>query len=689
MTRQGCQREARLRARFVRLACVVSFVALGIGGSVATRPLAFAGAAADTTIAVHGHGYGHGRGLGQWGAYGYAKQGWTADQIVLHYYTGVSFDTRPNDAIRVRLDSEDTSDTVVSGDAGGAGFTVSAAGQQLAASGVSCVNARAVSLGGGDYRVDCQPLFAAWSSVRDRVTGPVVFHANAGTSDNYANNLQVVLPDGTHWVHGDISAVYNGVRHTTVNALPLEEYLRSTIAMEMSPAWGSSGGMEALKAQAIAARSYTLASKAVHTSDTYDVCTSTCESYGGRKVDSKQIEYANTDAAVSATAGRTLVWNGAPILAEYSASSGGYTAPGTSSQPYLASVPDDGDSVPGNPNHDWTASIDTAAIEAKYPTIGTLQSIEITGRNGFGDLGGRVTSLVLHGTSGTQNVGGKTFRETFGLKSDWFAIGGATENLTAPLGGYYALGPDGGVFAVGNAHFAGSTGGMRLNQPIVGMTTQLGAEGQSGASGYWLVAKDGGVFSFGDAVFHGSTGAIRLNQPIVGMASTPSGNGYWLVASDGGLFAFGDAGFFGSTGAIRLNQPIVAMAATHTGRGYYLVARDGGIFAFGDATFAGSTGALKLNRPMIAMATTVSGKGYWLLAQDGGVFAFGDATFAGSPQSASIQAVGIVPTVTGGGYVIASSTGSVTSYGDAPKLANVRDVVPTFTGRLIGIAGVS
>ena len=55
--------------------------------------------------------------------------------------------------------------------------------------------------------------------------------------------------------------------------------------------------------------------------------------------------------------------------------------------------------------------------------------------------------------------------------------------------------------------------------------------------GYWSVASDGGIFSYGDANFHGSTGGTTLNKPIVGMAATPSGNGYWLVASDGGVFA--------------------------------------------------------------------------------------------------------------------------------------------------------
>src|ERR1700676_3281059 len=52
---------------------------------------------------------------------------------------------------------------------------------------------------------------------------------------------------------------------------------------------------------------------------------------------------------------------------------------------------------------------------------------------------------------------------------------------------------------------------------------------------YWLWASDGGIFSFGDAGFHGSTGAVRLNQPIVGMAATPDGGGYWLVARGGAV----------------------------------------------------------------------------------------------------------------------------------------------------------
>ncbi len=232
--------------------------------------------------------------------------------------------------------------------------------------------------------------------------------------------------------------------------------------------------------------------------------------------------------------------------------------------------------------------------------------------------------------------------------------------------GYRFVAADGGIFAFGDAAFAGSAGGSRLNLPIVGMA------GTPSGGGYWLVGSDGGIFAFGDAAFFGSTGNVRLNRPIVAMAPTPDGLGYWLVASDGGIFAFGDAGFFGSTGAITLNKPIVAMAATPSGSGYWLVASDGGIFAFGDAAFFGSTGSISLNQPIVTAAATPSGLGYWLVASDGGVFAFGDAGFFGSTGSISLNQpiVGMAPTATGQGYRFVASDGGVFSFGDASFLGS-------------------
>ena len=60
------------------------------------------------------------------------------------------------------------------------------------------------------------------------------------------------------------------------------------------------------------------------------------------------------------------------------------------------------------------------------------------------------------------------------------------------------------------------------------------------------MAADGGVFSFGDAPFAGSVAGKRLNAPIAALAANPNGRGYWLVGGDGGVFSLGQAGFMGS-----------------------------------------------------------------------------------------------------------------------------------------------
>ena len=163
--------------------------------------------------------------------------------------------------------------------------------------------------------------------------------------------------------------------------------------------------------------------------------------------------------------------------------------------------------------------------------------------------------------------------------------------------GYWTVASDGGVFTFGpGAHFYGSTGGITLAKPIVGMARD------AATGGYWLVASDGGVFAF-HAPFYGSLGGITLAKPIVGIAAAPGGNGYWLVASDGGVFAFGPgAHFYGSLGGVTLAKLVVGMDAEPATGGYWLVASDGGVFAF-HAPFFGSMGGLTLNKPMVGLAS--------------------------------------------------------------------------------------
>jgi peptidoglycan hydrolase-like amidase len=254
------------------------------------------------------------------------------------------------------------------------------------------------------------------------------------------------------------------------------------------------------------------------------------------------------------------------------------------------------------------------------------------------------------------------------------------------VGGYWINAADGGVFSFGNAQFYGSTGGMRLNQPVVAIAST------HDAAGYWEVASDGGVFSFGDAPFHGSTGSIRLNRPVVGMATTRDGGGYWLVASDGGIFAYGDAQFYGSTGSLRLNRPVIGMVPTHDGGGYWLIASDGGVFAYGDAGFFGSLGGAPPSTALVGVAPTPDGGGYWVLGANGSVYPFGDAPQVGvaasSPPLATMKSpmTGLIPDFSGQGFDAVNASGQAFAYGDAPYFGDVRTAVPGYSGHTVGIA---
>jgi SpoIID/LytB domain protein len=220
---------------------------------------------------------------------------------------------------------------------------------------------------------------------------------------------------------GSPTAVY------TVNELPVEEYLYGVVPREMPATWE----IEALKAQAVAARSYALNKKvrARARGAFYDICASSgCQVYGGaaRKPAPSgtkvALERDATNRAVQATAGTVMTTNGTPIFAEFSSSTGGYSAPGTA--PYLAAVPDPTDTI--SPHHNWSARIRVSSIEARWPSIGRLLSVRVTKRNGFGEWRGRVTQMILTGTAGSATISGSAFRDAFtwpaspdGVRSTW------------------------------------------------------------------------------------------------------------------------------------------------------------------------------------------------------------------------------------------------------------------------------
>jgi len=240
--------------------------------------------------------------------------------------------------------------------------------------------------------------------------------------------------------------------------------------------------------------------------------------------------------------------------------------------------------------------------------------------------------------------------------------------------GYWLVGSDGGIFAFGSAQFHGSTGSLRLQRPVVGITPT------SDRGGYWLVASDGGVFAFGDAGFYGSLpglgfapagtsgSAPKLSAPIVGMVPSSDGGGYLMVAPDGGVFVFGDAHFAGSCPGIgRCKGSAVAVMTDASGNGYWLATSTGNVYTFGDAPFYGAPG--NQGSPVTSAVRTPDGAGYWILLADGTVYSYGDARYLGGAtgQGGVDPAATIFATADGGGYWVATANGAVNTYGDAPN----------------------
>ena len=304
-----------------------------------------------------------------------------------------------------------------------------------------------------------------------------------------------------------------------------------------------------------------------------------------------------------------------------------------------------------------------------------------------GDLSTGSYTLLAGSCSGAALVGANAgdYTPTYTSATDDFTVtGGPTAPTTppattpvappAPTYGYWLVGSDGGIFTFGSAQFYGSTGSIRLQRPVVGISPT------ANKGGYWLVASDGGIFAFGDAGYFGSIPGDglspagsglphSLNAPIVAMVPSSDGGGYFMVASDGGVFAFGDARFAGSCPGIGgCSGAAVAVVPDASGNGYWLVTQTGNVYAFGDAPFYGAPG--NQGSPVTSAVRTADGGGYWVLLADGAVYAYGDAVSRGGPVGSVgglNPASSIFSDADGGGYWVASADGAVFSYGDAPN----------------------
>lgn len=240
--------------------------------------------------------------------------------------------------------------------------------------------------------------------------------------------------------------------------------------------------------------------------------------------------------------------------------------------------------------------------------------------------------------------------------------------------GYTLVASDGGVFAFPTPLFHGSTGSLKLNQPVVAMAST------PDGLGYWLAAADGGIFNFGNAGFFGSLPGIDVKvSDIVGIASTPDGLGYWMVGANGAVNAFGDATSEGSLPGTGVTTSNIVGIAAHGSDGYWLVGSNGAVYAFGSARYQGGANTLTLNAKIVGIAADPTGEGYWLVGSDGGVFGYGSAhtKYFGSMggQHLNKPVVGITATADGEGYWLVASDGGVFNYGDATFLGSTGSLV--------------
>lgn len=356
-----------------------------------------------TTLTVSGDGWGHGRGMSQWGAQGAALQGLTYDQILAFYYPGTQQSSIASGKIKVLITADTDNNLKI---APAPRLRVHDLGNGRTYKLRKAARAWRLKSVGGQTRVYYKR--GHWHLYK---TGGRKALAGDGEFKSSAKQLTLKLPSGGRVYRGKLRFAGSD----TVNVVSMEQYLRGVVPAESFTSWRPA----ALQAQAVAARSYAAFERDANPTRYFSVYDTTAsQAYRG-----VAIENANTDAAISATANRFVTYGGKPAFTEFSASSGGWTT--TGSKPYQLAQPDLYDTTAsGDTNLDWSAQVPIATIQAKYPDIGLLSSIEIVDRDG--DLthpnDGWVLQVKLTGTNGSKTIAGGDFRALFGLKSAYFSI---------------------------------------------------------------------------------------------------------------------------------------------------------------------------------------------------------------------------------------------------------------------------
>jgi len=342
------------------------------------------------TLVFTGHGWGHGVGLSQYGAYGYATHGYLYDRIVAHYYRGTDIRSAPSKTIRVLLASG-TPRLNLSSSAPFSVTDASGTSYELPDLSLTLTPSLEIDLGDG--------------SSATALTGPLTFKTgtsvDSGTSltykgRSYRGTFRVSVVDG---------------KLRLVNYIALERYLYGVVSCESPHDWPA----EALKAQAVVARSYALAS--AKAGSDFDVYADTrSQVYMGISG-----EYPESTQAIKDTNAEVVYYDNEVARTYFFSTSGGRTSaiqdawPKAKRVPYLVSVNDPYDDA--SPYHSWgPVTFSSTAVAKRLHVSGPIFDLT-TKRNGSK----RVSLATITDADGaTSQVTGDAVKLALGLRSSWF-----------------------------------------------------------------------------------------------------------------------------------------------------------------------------------------------------------------------------------------------------------------------------
>ena len=393
----------------VRRRVVAAAVALGL--AVTLAPAATPSASADSSVAaeagsftIRGAGFGHGYGMSQYGAYGAARQGKTWRQIMAFYYPGTTISPmRVGTRLRVWITADDDGNLRVQP---ARGLQVrDSSGHRLTLPTGSQYTSWRISRAGAGYRLAYRNTAGTWvTRATNLSTSTWSFAATAGV-------VKVVLPRaGTRAYRGTVALVKRGTGARTVNTVLLEDYVRAVVPVEMPTSWSAN----AVRAQAVAARSYAVRLRDHYDYSGYDICdTTSCQVYLGMGRENR-----DGDAAVRATAGQIVTYRGKVALTQFASSNGGASA--ASNLPYLKARTDPYDGVVVS--QAWTRTVSAASVARQWPSVGTVRRLQVVSRDGSGRWGGRVNSIKIIGSKSSVTVSGSSFQWRFGMRSTLYTV---------------------------------------------------------------------------------------------------------------------------------------------------------------------------------------------------------------------------------------------------------------------------